>query len=160
MGNLQVRFLEGWAPAMAPGYSTLIALRQSCPSLGSSPCDHWLIELRGFWYAPVARIEVSVNRCLRSLRWSLHQQDQGDHAAADNAEILEDIDITQDAGLCLQRSVDNQNRFGLSIGHSCSTAQQVAGERTPLLAICAANRFRTLDPIILGSPALTLPPPR
>jgi len=32
MGNLQVRFLEGWAPAMAPGYSTLIALRQSCPS--------------------------------------------------------------------------------------------------------------------------------
>src|SRR6266481_6919383 len=26
MGNLQVRFLEGWAPAMAPGYSTLIAL--------------------------------------------------------------------------------------------------------------------------------------
>ncbi len=29
MGNLQVRFLEGWAPAMAPGYSTLIALRHS-----------------------------------------------------------------------------------------------------------------------------------
>jgi hypothetical protein len=26
MGNLQVRFLEGWAPAMAPGYSTLIRL--------------------------------------------------------------------------------------------------------------------------------------
>ena len=24
MGNLQVRFLEGWAPAMAPGYSTII----------------------------------------------------------------------------------------------------------------------------------------
>src|SRR2546427_132795 len=23
MGNLQVRFLEGWAPAMAPGHSTL-----------------------------------------------------------------------------------------------------------------------------------------
>src|SRR6266849_6559009 len=23
MGNLQVRFLEGWAPAMAPSYSTL-----------------------------------------------------------------------------------------------------------------------------------------
>jgi hypothetical protein len=23
MGNLQVRFLEGWAPAMAPGYSNL-----------------------------------------------------------------------------------------------------------------------------------------
>src|SRR6266478_4426537 len=23
MGNLQVRFLEGWAPAMAPGYSTV-----------------------------------------------------------------------------------------------------------------------------------------
>ncbi len=23
MGNLQVRFLEGWAPAMAPGYSTM-----------------------------------------------------------------------------------------------------------------------------------------
>ncbi len=25
MGNLQVRFLEGWAPAMAPGYSTVRA---------------------------------------------------------------------------------------------------------------------------------------
>ena len=23
MGNLQVRFLEGWAPAMAPGHSTI-----------------------------------------------------------------------------------------------------------------------------------------
>jgi hypothetical protein len=38
MGNLQVRFLEGWAPAMAPGHSTLIALRQSCPrSEGNLP---------------------------------------------------------------------------------------------------------------------------
>src|ERR1700688_1836609 len=26
MGNLQVRFLEGWAPAMAPGYSTRSSL--------------------------------------------------------------------------------------------------------------------------------------
>src|SRR5437667_9608700 len=26
MGNLQVRFLEGWAPAMAPGHSTLTGL--------------------------------------------------------------------------------------------------------------------------------------
>jgi hypothetical protein len=25
MGNLQVRFLEGWAPAMAPGHSTVVA---------------------------------------------------------------------------------------------------------------------------------------
>ena len=25
MGNLQVRFLEGWAPEMAPGYSTVVA---------------------------------------------------------------------------------------------------------------------------------------
>ena len=24
MGNLHVRFLEGWAPAMAPGYSTVM----------------------------------------------------------------------------------------------------------------------------------------
>jgi hypothetical protein len=24
MGNLQVRFLEGWAPAMAPGHSTVM----------------------------------------------------------------------------------------------------------------------------------------
>ncbi len=31
MGNLQVRFLEGWAPAMAPGYSTLTGLCQGCP---------------------------------------------------------------------------------------------------------------------------------
>src|SRR6266480_5036705 len=32
MGNLQVRFLEGWAPAMAPGYSTLTGLRKGCSS--------------------------------------------------------------------------------------------------------------------------------
>jgi hypothetical protein len=32
MGNLQVRFLEGWAPAMAPGYSTLTGLRKVCSS--------------------------------------------------------------------------------------------------------------------------------
>ena len=25
MGNLHVRFLEGWAPAMAPGYSTVMS---------------------------------------------------------------------------------------------------------------------------------------
>ena len=31
MGNLQVRFLEGWAPAMAPGYSTIWFLANSCP---------------------------------------------------------------------------------------------------------------------------------
>jgi len=28
MGNLQVRFLEGWAPAMAPGHSTLTGLQK------------------------------------------------------------------------------------------------------------------------------------
>jgi hypothetical protein len=28
MGNLQVRFLEGWAPAMAPGYSTMFLFAQ------------------------------------------------------------------------------------------------------------------------------------
>src|ERR1700688_2436453 len=26
MGNLQVQFLEGWAPAMAPGYSTRFSM--------------------------------------------------------------------------------------------------------------------------------------
>src|SRR5258708_32787893 len=83
---------------------------------------------------PWREVKFLVNRCLRSLRWSLHQEDQWDHAAADNAEILEDIDITQDAGLCLERSVDKQNRFGLSIGHSGSAAQQVAGGRFFLLA--------------------------
>ena len=31
MGNLQVRFLEGWAPAMAPGYSTLIPFTSGLP---------------------------------------------------------------------------------------------------------------------------------
>jgi hypothetical protein len=35
MGNLQVRFLEGWAPAMAPGYSTLTGLRKGWPSPGT-----------------------------------------------------------------------------------------------------------------------------
>src|SRR6202035_1025146 len=33
MGNLQVRFLEGWAPAMAPGYSTAQP-RASWPLIG------------------------------------------------------------------------------------------------------------------------------
>ena len=48
MGNLQVRFLEGWAPAMAPGHSTLgsyfrivgnltLGLLQSCSSNGYYP---------------------------------------------------------------------------------------------------------------------------
>jgi hypothetical protein len=41
MGNLQVRFLEGWAPAMAPGYSTLIPLCQSWPSFGRSWAGMW-----------------------------------------------------------------------------------------------------------------------
>src|SRR5216683_7908467 len=36
MGNLQVRFLEGWAPAMAPGYSTL-GIISGCPSSESNP---------------------------------------------------------------------------------------------------------------------------
>ena len=31
MGNLQVRFLEGWAPAMAPGYSTIFVLKPTSP---------------------------------------------------------------------------------------------------------------------------------
>jgi len=31
MGNLHVRFLEGWAPAMAPGYSNLIAIMDGLP---------------------------------------------------------------------------------------------------------------------------------
>src|SRR6266478_5060718 len=35
MGNLQVRFLEGWAPAMAPGYSTIKSLRASNHTTGS-----------------------------------------------------------------------------------------------------------------------------
>jgi hypothetical protein len=32
MGNLQVRFLEGWAPAMASGYSTVTRLGKDGPS--------------------------------------------------------------------------------------------------------------------------------
>ena len=33
MGNLQVRFLEGWAPAMAPGYSTVcLRVKDYCSS--------------------------------------------------------------------------------------------------------------------------------
>src|SRR5258708_35288333 len=98
---------------------------------------------------PWREVKFLVNRCLRSLRWSLHQEDQWDHAAADNAEILEDIDITQDAGLCLQRSVDKQNRFGLSIGHSGSAAQQVAGGRACGLGISRATSLRILPQIFL-----------
>src|SRR2546430_7850491 len=30
MGTLHVRFLEGWAPAMAPSYSTVTGLGKSC----------------------------------------------------------------------------------------------------------------------------------
>jgi len=36
MGNLQVRFLEGWAPAMAPGYSTVGQKRGSGKCLPDS----------------------------------------------------------------------------------------------------------------------------
>jgi len=45
MGNLQVRFLEGWAPAMAPGYSTLIALRQGSPLEGVGLFSRALVVL-------------------------------------------------------------------------------------------------------------------
>src|SRR5258708_36841185 len=106
---------------------------------------------------PWREVKFLVNRCLRSLRWSLHQEDQWDHAAADNAEILEDIDITQDAGLCLQRSVDKQNRFGLSIGHSGSAAQQVAGERSSGLEIYRGNSLHILPPKLLGDLLMTCP---
>src|ERR1017187_3362338 len=30
-GNLHVRFLEGWASAMAPGYSTILGPVPTCP---------------------------------------------------------------------------------------------------------------------------------
>src|SRR5882762_11985300 len=37
MGNLQVRFLEGWAPAMAPGYSTIPPNpRALCSAVGTA----------------------------------------------------------------------------------------------------------------------------
>src|SRR5437763_3764434 len=53
MGNLQVRFLEGWAPAMAPGYSTT-----------------WVrgIKLRLFAFASVAASHDSFATGLRSGR--------------------------------------------------------------------------------------------
>jgi hypothetical protein len=43
MGNLQVRFLEGWAPAMAPGHSTVGKYGPAfySASLGNS----WLVGL-------------------------------------------------------------------------------------------------------------------
>src|SRR5437588_5026117 len=53
MGNLQVRFLEGWAPAMAPGYSTT-----------------WVrgIKLRLFAFSSVAASHDSFATGLRSGR--------------------------------------------------------------------------------------------
>src|SRR5437773_9514907 len=53
MGNLQVRFLEGWAPAMAPGYSTT-----------------WVrgIKLRLFAFSSVAASHASFATGLRSGR--------------------------------------------------------------------------------------------
>src|SRR5438046_2397681 len=53
MGNLQVRFLEGWAPAMAPGYSTT-----------------WVrgIKLRLFAFSSVAASHNSFATGLRSGR--------------------------------------------------------------------------------------------
>src|SRR5258708_9631607 len=103
---------------------------------------------------PWREVKFLVNRCLRSLRWSLHQEDQWDHAAADNAEILEDIDITQDAGLCLERSVDKQNRFGLSIGHSGSAAQQVAGGGVFPLDVCPGTHLPLSPPKFVVPPLL------
>src|SRR5712691_5431240 len=80
MGNLQVRFLEGWAPAMAPGYSTLIALRQSCPSYERSSVSFWLTkwhEARGPWRVRRVRshanliglrLRIVLERRLRTIR--------------------------------------------------------------------------------------------
>jgi hypothetical protein len=78
MGNLQVRFLEGWAPAMAPGYSTLTGSRQGCPSLGRNqfqgPNDlppsvnetGGPLEKIHFYTVPIARhhVEAGRNPCL------------------------------------------------------------------------------------------------
>jgi hypothetical protein len=46
MGNLQVRFLEGWAPAIASGYSTLGITFQVWPSLANNQGIDWRITLK------------------------------------------------------------------------------------------------------------------
>jgi hypothetical protein len=57
MGNLQVRFLEGWAPAMVPGYSTLITLRQVARDSGTIA-----IKMRRRTASPDKRLSVHFAR--------------------------------------------------------------------------------------------------
>src|SRR5260221_4847865 len=66
MGNLQVRFLEGWAPAMAPGYSTLIALRQSCPVFRKSNLSE-RVALPSLCWPSIGPLQDGVKRRTKGL---------------------------------------------------------------------------------------------
>jgi hypothetical protein len=60
----------------------------------------------------------------------LQQEDQRDHARTDDCEKPEYIDIAQDTGLSLDRLVDDQNRFPLSIGETRTAGQQMTAEQS------------------------------
>ena len=57
MGNLQVRFLEGWAPAMAPGYSTICGPQLSEADAGPSRSTSCTIRFPMPNYALTSKIQ-------------------------------------------------------------------------------------------------------
>ncbi len=101
MGNLQVRFLEGWAPAMAPGHSTLTGLRKVCPS--SAPYGN-LFNLAIFMSSEAPFVTQSeegwrsVGRLLSKLKTislpfsrSAHQRNHPDSMRASRSSAQPDI---------------------------------------------------------------------
>ena len=70
-----------------------------------------------------------MHRSSAAPRRLFQQEDQRDHARTDDCEKLEYIDIAQDTRLCLDRLVDDQNRFPLSIGETCTAGQQMTREQ-------------------------------
>src|SRR6266700_5139043 len=109
MGNLQVRFLEGWAPAMAPGYSTLeqvlgvlfseglVGLErvtqdgtkiraQACASISSkvliSPNDTWQA-----WMRITSIHYLNTKRPLATASSVSAKQDSSPHCSAKNPSV-------------------------------------------------------------------------
>src|ERR1700730_12910540 len=74
MGNLQVRFLEGWTPAMAPGYSTTIQKRGSrklakatASALVKTALQRGAVRKLASNLVPSTGLSVSIARCCSSI---------------------------------------------------------------------------------------------
>src|SRR5258706_352357 len=91
MGNLQVRFLEGWAPAMAPGYST------------NSPGIAGILFIDGLTYFVSAYCLSQVRRGYVSPREHQRYPREYNEATEATAEALETVENPEvaEAGLSL-----------------------------------------------------------